>query len=131
MSPSRSSRIFALLMLGSVVCGVFAPGAVALTRDDIRAASERNDIASDVRDFFTKALEDAMVRTALVGPVSSGAAPVMRRGGLDNPEFVMAQGTLELATGPSIQPVRRALAPDPGPSATPTHRSGPLLPRAP
>ena len=131
MSPSRTSRLFALLMLGSVVSGVFAPGAVALTREDIRAASERSDLSSDVRDFFTKALEDAMVRAALVGPVSAGAAPTLRRPGLDHPDFVLAQGTMEATFRVPVISFGTAFQPGPDPSAYPSQRSGPLHPRAP
>ena len=131
MTPSRTSRLFALLMLGSVVSGVFAPGAVALTREDIRAASQRSDLSSDVRDFFTKALEDAMVRAALVGPVTAGAAPTLRRPGLDHPDYVVPQGVQRMMSRPPVSPIGKALLPDPGPSASPTHRSGPLHPRAP
>lgn len=131
MTPSRTSRLFALLMLGSVVSGVFAPGAVALTREDIRAASQRSDLSSDVRDFFTKALEDAMVRAALVGPVTAGAAPTLRRPGPDNPDYVVPQGAQRTAFRPPVSPIGKAFLPDPGPSASPVHRSGPLHPRAP
>ncbi len=131
MSSSRTSRIFALLMLGSVMSGVFAPGAVALTREDIRAASERSDLASDVRDFFTKVLEDAMVRAALVGPVSAGAAPTLRRPGMDHPDVVVSPGTFESVHGPTATAAVKGYLPDGAASAFPSHRTGPLHPRAP
>ncbi|MDA0378484.1 MAG: hypothetical protein O3C45_04180 [Bacteroidetes bacterium] len=132
MASTRCSRFFALLMLGSVLTGVFAPGAVAVTRDDIRAASERTDLSADVRDFFTKALEDAMVRAALVGPISASSTPTVRRPGPEYPDLVMAPGALEsVSSAPSMLPAGSSAAEVSASQHGAMERTGPLHPRAP
>jgi len=54
--------------------GLLAPVAVAMSRADIVSASEQDGLSSDVKDFFFDVLEDAMLRSAVVAPISAGSS---------------------------------------------------------
>jgi len=64
-------RLGALLLLGSVMTGLLAPAAVAMSRTDIELAADQDGLSSDVQDFFEEVLEDAMLRSAVVAPISA------------------------------------------------------------
>ena len=132
MVSTRFSRFCALLLLGSVATGVLAPGVVAYSRDDIRTASERSDLSGDVRDFLTKALEDAMVRAALVGPVTTLVSWTPRNGEGERPEFLLPGGLLDAEFHAPRPVLLSALLSDTAAEdLRPVHRAGPVQPRAP
>ncbi len=51
--------------------GLLAPAAVAMSRTDIELAADQDGLSSDVQDFFEEVLEDAMLRSAVVAPISA------------------------------------------------------------
>lgn len=132
MVSTRFSRICALLLLGSVVTGVLAPGAVAYSRDDIRTAAERSDLSGEVRDFLTKALEDAMVRAALVGPVTTLASWTPRRLDGERPDFQLPGDLLDVdIDAPRLHAQSVPVSDTADVDGRPVHRAGPIHPRAP
>ncbi|MDE2995649.1 MAG: hypothetical protein OXT73_02760 [Bacteroidota bacterium] len=132
MSSSRFSRLCALLILGSVLTGVLAPGAVAISRDDIRTTAAQVDLSGDVRDFLTKALEDAMVRAALVGPVSVSLTTTTRRPDAERPVMTLPVGLLESGPADARIPLQlfSQLTIESG-TQSPVLPDGPVHPRAP
>jgi len=100
-SSHLTSRICALLLLGSVWVGVLAPGAVAMSRTDIQQAAGQEGLASDVQDFLNGVLEDAMLRAALVAPSQTSKTTVVRSLGDRAPLTIVSVGVLE-ATSQSV-----------------------------
>ena len=67
-------RLSAVLLLGSVLTGLLAPAAVAMSRTDIVIASEQAGLSSDVQDFFSEILEDALLRSAIVAQLTAATS---------------------------------------------------------
>ncbi len=67
-APHWLNRFCAVFLLGSLLLGVLAPGAVAMSRTDIQQAAGQEGLSSDVQDFLNGVLEDAMLRAVNVAP---------------------------------------------------------------
>jgi len=85
-----------LLLLGCLFCGILAPAAVAYSSDEIVEVAGREGLSSDVHDFFLRALEDAMLRSAVVAPV----VPTLdaRKGNESRPTIVISRSAVETST---------------------------------
>ena len=85
-----------LFLLGSLVCGILAPGAVALSSEEMVEVAGREGLSSDVHDFLVRALEDAMLRSAVVAPV----VPALdaRKGDDKRPTVVLSRSVLKNST---------------------------------
>ena len=97
--PHPLHRLCAALLLGSVVISVLAPGAVALSRNDIQHAAGQEGLSSDVQDFLNGVLEDAMLRAAHVAPATSSINDELRRTSDRQPLLVIWSGAAESVSG--------------------------------
>ncbi len=129
LGPVR--RFFALFLIGSVLVGVLAPGAVAMSRTDIQQAAGQEGLSSDVQDFLNGVLEDAMLRAALVAPATQSTSQTLRTTHERAPLFVIAAATLEVTEGHDVP----SWSPQPVVASSPyvlaSGRTGPNPPRAP
>lgn len=91
-----SLKVGSLFLLGSLLCGILAPGAVALSSDEMVEVAGREGLSSDVHDFFVRALEDAMLRAAVVAPV----VPALdaRKGDEKRPTVVVSRSVVTDST---------------------------------
>lgn len=129
--PHPFNRFCAALLLGSVLMGVLAPGAVALSRTDIQQAAGQEGLSSDVQDFLNGVLEDAMLRAANVAPASSSTKDTLRSSSDRQPVLLTLPGVVEsvAATTSAFLAADRSL--QQAPSLTGFSRVSPISPRAP
>lgn len=57
-------------MLASLLSGLLAPAAVAMSKDEMKLMVATEGLSSKAKDFFTDALEDALSRTVSVANLS-------------------------------------------------------------
>jgi hypothetical protein len=69
-SSSQFARLIALLLLVSVLTGLMAPAAVAMSKDEMLTVVETEGLSSKVKDFLSDALEDALSRSVSVAHFS-------------------------------------------------------------
>ena len=129
--PHPLNRLCALFLLGSVLMGVLAPGAVAMSRTDIQEVAGQEGLASDVQEFLNGVLEDAMLRAVMVSPTTTSALHSLRNADDRPPVFVISTGMMELrpTTGLSQVDADQQLPAHTGMSES--GRQGPASPRAP
>lgn len=126
--PSRFTRLCSALLLGSVLLGVLAPGAVAFSRTDIQQVAGTEGLSSDVQDFLNGVLEDAMLRAANVAPASSSGAEHLRPSSDYSPFVIVPHGALESVRSGRAPTVHATLLP---PGVASAAGFGELSPRAP
>jgi len=69
-SSSQYARLIALLLLVSLVTGLLAPAAVAMSKDEMLTVVKTEGLSSKVKDFLSDALEDALSRSVSVAHFS-------------------------------------------------------------
>ena len=60
-----------MLLLLSTATGLLSPVAAAMSKDELASATVSGELSSDVNDFFSDILEDALLRTANVAQLST------------------------------------------------------------
>ena len=129
--PHLLNRLCALFLLGSVLVGVLAPGAVAMSRSDIQEVAGQEGLSSDVQDFLNGVLEDAMLRAVMVSPASTPAQNTLRTADERPPVLVISTGVMEMRPANSLSLVDADQLAHPDRPDSNSGRQGPVSPRAP
>ena len=70
ISKKEAFKVVAIALLFSIATGLFAPAAVAISKDEITSAASAEGLSAKVKSFFTDVLEDAMARSSAVAQIN-------------------------------------------------------------